>query len=221
MPQVLAIANQKGGVGKSTLAANLAVLAADTGRRVLLIDADPQASATDFAGAREQEAPTFHTAQLVRPVLHQEVPRLGGGYDLVLIDVGGRDTKTFRSALLAADTILIPLGPSAADVWATEDVFNILDELAVSAEFEALAVFTRAVAGTRVAREASDHVREQLAERSVRLLETVIHSRVAWPEAFGEGLAVTEHEPRGAAARELRELAAELGIVPVLEEAAV
>lgn len=216
---ILAIANQKGGVGKSTLAVNLATLAATEGRRVLLVDADPQATSTDFAGARDEERPFFHTAQLVRPVLHQEVPRLGAGYDLVVIDVGGRDTATFRSALVSADTILIPLGPSAADVWATEDVWKLLDELSVSQDFTALAVFTRVVHGTRVARDATSYVGEELAERNVRLLPTIIHNRVAWPEALGEGLAVTEHEPRGKAAAELQDLARDLGILPMLREA--
>jgi chromosome partitioning protein len=136
-----------------------------------------------------------------------------------VIDVGGRDSATFRSALVTADTILIPLGPSAADVWATEDAFNLLDELAVSRDFEALAVFTRVVHHTRVAREAHAYVGEQLAERDVRLLETIIHNRVAWPQSLGEGLAVTEFEPRGPAARELAELAAELHLVATLEEA--
>lgn len=215
---VLAIANQKGGVGKSSLAVNLAVLATAHGQRVLVIDADTQATSIDFAGARDDDRPQFRTAQLVRPVLHQQVPGLGADYDLVMIDVGGRDSATFRSALVAADTILIPLGPSAADVWATEDVFDLLDELAVSQSFEALAVFTRVVHHTRVAREAHQYVREQLAERNVRLLETIVHNRVAWPQALGEGLAVTEFEPRGAAARELEELAGELGLTSVLEE---
>ena len=218
---VLAIANQKGGVGKSTLAVNLAVEATNHGLRVLLIDADAQASATDFAGAREDSRPRFETVQLVRPILHKEVPRIGEPYDLVVVDVGGRDSSTFRSALVAADTILIPLGPSAADVWATEDVFRLLDEISVSRRVEALAVFTRVVHHSRetvVAREAQEYVREQLGEREVRLLRTVIHSRVAWPKAFGEGLAVTELDPRGAAATELRTLAGELGIVPALQE---
>lgn len=215
---VLAIANQKGGVGKSTLAVNLATVAAASDQRVLLIDADPQATSTDFAAARDEDRPCFHTAQLVRPVLHQEVPRLGAGYDLVVIDVGGRDTATFRSALVCADTILIPLGPSAADVWATEDVFQLLDELSVSRTFTALAVFTRVVHGTRVARDASAYVGEELAERNVRLLPTIIHNRVAWPEALGEGLAVTEHDPRGRAAQELKALSRDLHILPRLQE---
>ena len=211
--QILAIGNQKGGVGKSSLAVNLAIEAADQGNKVLVVDADVQGSAALFAAARDGASVKFDTVQMVKPILHKELPRIGKAYDLVVIDIGGRDNAAFRSALVAADQLLVPLGPSAADVWATEDVFQILDELRAGKELGAFAAFTRVVHGTRVARDAHRHVEELLEEQDVRLLKTVIHSRVAWPESFGEGRAVTEHEPRGEAARELRELATEMGLV--------
>jgi chromosome partitioning protein len=211
--EVLAIANQKGGVGKSTLAVNLGIEAVRGGRRVLLVDADTQSSATLFSAAREEGEPRFDTMQLVRPVLHREIPRIGGAYELVVIDVGGRDSGTFRSALVAADRVLIPLGPSAADLWASDDVLGMLDEVSVGKSVRASAVFTKVVHGTRVAREALAELHEMLKERDVTLLDTAIHARVAWAQSFGEGRAVTEWAPSSAAAEELRALSAELGIL--------
>jgi len=210
--KTLAIGNQKGGVGKSHIAVNLAVHAADQGKKVLLVDADVQGTAAQFAAARENGKVKFDTIQMVKPILHRELPSVGETYDVVIIDVGGRDNPAFRSALLAADHLLIPLGPSAADVWSTEEVFEMLDELRVGHEIGASAVFTRVVQGTRVANDSSGYVQEALDGKDVRLLDTILHSRVAWAESFGEGESVVELQPNGPAARELRELAHEIGI---------
>lgn len=210
--KVLAIANQKGGVGKSTLAVNLGLVLVAQGVRVLLVDADPQGSAALWAAARNEELPRFDTMQLSKPILHRELPRIGTGYDLILIDVGGRDSATFRSALVAANEVLIPLGPGAADLWASQDVFAMLDEVAMGRSMNAWAVFTRVVQGTRIAKESGQHLNELLEEHDVALAQNIMHSRVAWAESFGEGLGVTEH-PRGAAAAiELHALAEEIGL---------
>ncbi len=211
--KMLAIANQKGGVGKSTLAVNLGLTAVAQGARVLLVDADPQGSAALWAAARNEELPRFDTMQLSKPILHRELPRVGAGYDLVLIDVGGRDSATFRSALVAADEVLIPLGPGAADLWASQDVFAMLDEVGMGRSITAWAVFTRVVQGTRVAKESGQHLRDLLEEHAVTLAKSVVHSRVAWAESFGDGLGVGEHAGGSAAAAELQALAIELGLI--------
>jgi len=211
--QVLAIANQKGGVGKSSLAVNLAVELTLSNQSILLVDADPQASAAQFAAARDEDRPSFATVQLAKPILHREIPKIGQSYDVVLIDVGGRDSPTLRSALVAADSILIPLGPSAADLWASQDVFSLLDEIRVARTFKAWTLFTRMVAGTVVAREALEELMALAEEHGFSHLESVLHSRVAWPRAFGEGLSVSELEPNGSAAQELRSLCRETALL--------
>lgn len=212
-PRVLAVANSKGGVGKSTLATNLAVAAVDAGLEVLLVDTDPQASSTVFAATRDEGRPSFRVIQMIQPILHREVPELARPYDLVIIDTGARETRTFRSALAASDVVLIPVTPSAYDVWASEDVFTLIDELSATRELATRVVLNQVVPRTRVAQEALEALEEMTEEQNAVLLATRIHARVAWRMASGEGLAVTEYQPKGAAAAELRALWKELDLV--------
>ncbi len=213
--RILAVANSKGGVGKSTLAANLAVEAAAAGLKVMLVDTDPQASCTQFAATRPEDRPAFRVVQMTKPIVHREIPALAETYDLAILDTGGRDGKTFRSALAASQTILIPIAPSAYDIWASEDVFTVVDELASTRDdLRALVVLNLVIPRTRIAREALEAFDEILDGQDVTLLETRIHSRVAWKMASSYGLAVTEFESRGRAAEELRALVAELRILP-------
>ncbi len=210
--RVVAIANSKGGVGKSTLATNLAVEGALAGLDVLLVDTDPQASSAVFAATRDEDRPAFRVIQMSQPILHREIPKLAEPYDLVLIDTGARETKTFRSALAASEVVLVPVTPSAYDIWASEDVFTVIDELSAIRDLTTRVVLNQIVPRTRVAQEALEALEEMVDEQGAVLLETRIHSRVAWKMACGKGLSVTEYEPRGTAAAELRELWAELDL---------
>lgn len=213
MARVIAVGNTKGGVGKSTLAVNLAVEATLAGRSVLLVDADPQRSAALFAAVRaEEEVAPLSYIEKTTPTLHRDLPHLAAPYDLAIIDVGGRDAPVFRSALAAADTIVIPMVPSAFDTWASEDVFAVVDELAATRDDLETYVVLNQLTRTVVAREAYEALETSLAQRNVRLLQTRIPTRTAWPRATGEGLAVTEWEPEGGAADDLRRLCRELAI---------
>ena len=211
--RILAVANSKGGVGKSTLATNLAICGVEAGLEVLLVDTDPQASSAVFAATRDEDRPAFRVIQMTQPILHRELPKLAEPYDLAVIDTGARETKTFRSALAVADCVLVPITPSAYDVWASEDVFTVIDELSATRDFSTRVVLNQVVPRTRVAKEAIDALEEMTAEQGAKLLDTRIHSRVAWRMASSQGLAVTEYQPRGPAAEELRGLWAELDLI--------
>jgi chromosome partitioning protein len=212
---VIAIANTKGGVGKSTLAVNLAVEATTAGHRTLLIDADPQGSAAQFVAVRDEDRPQFEAVQLTKPTLHRRMKWLSAFFDYVLIDVGGRDAPVLRSAIAAARTVIVPLVPSAFDAWASEDVFDIIDEIQAAHPGLAAYVVPNLVHTTTIAREAMLALEELLAEYDgIRFIDVPIQARTAWPEAVGEGVSVVEFQPRSKAAQDLRQLSRVLGIRP-------
>ena len=113
----------------------------------------------------------------------------------------------------ASDFVLVPITPSAYDIWASEDVFSVIDELSTTRELTTRVVLNQVVSRTKVARDALEALEEMTAEQDAQLLETRIHFRVAWKMASSEGLSVTEYQPRGLAAAELRALWQELDLV--------
>ena len=127
MPKVIAILNQKGGVGKTTLAVHIATALARSKRTVLLLDADPQASALDWAAARHGE-PLFPVVGLPKNSIHKELPALAGNFDFVIIDGPPRVYNVAQSAIMASDLVLVPVQPSPYDVWAAKEIIDLMHE---------------------------------------------------------------------------------------------
>lgn len=203
---ILAFLNQKGGVGKTTLALNLAGEWARRGGRVLLIDADPQGSALDWSQQREHEGlpRLFGVVGLARDTLHREAPELAQGADYVVIDGPPRVASLMRSALLAADLILIPVQPSPLDGWASAEMLALLNEARIyRPELTARFVLNRCGARTVLARETA----ETLAEHDPPSLVTTIGQRVAFAVAAQSGRLVSELDEADIAAREIAALA--------------
>ncbi|MBP0447797.1 AAA family ATPase [Roseomonas sp. SSH11] len=122
----------KGGIGKSTLAANLAVLAARAGQEVLLVDADPQETTATWAAARVEQpgdlAPVT-TVSIVGKQIRDELRRLSGKYGVVIVDAGARDTSTQRAALSVANMVLLPFPPRGPDLWTLDAVAQTVSDV--------------------------------------------------------------------------------------------
>jgi chromosome partitioning protein len=203
---ILAVLNQKGGVGKTTLTLHVAAGLALQGARVLVVDADPQGSARDWAAARTV-LPLFPVVGLDRPTLHRDVPTLAADYDHVVIDGPPRTTEVTRSALLAADVVLIPVQPSPYDVWACAQLVTLLKEASVFKEtLKSVFVISRKIVNTAIGRD----VGEALAAYALPVLHTAIAQRVAFAESAATGQTVLETDPHGPAAREVTRLIREL-----------
>jgi chromosome partitioning protein len=206
---IVALLNQKGGVGKTTLALHLAGEWVRRGRRVTLIDADPQGSALDWSQQRSRGgAPRlFGVVGLARDTLHREAPELARSADHVVIDGPPRVAGLMRSALLAADLVLIPVQPSPLDGWASAEMLALLAEARIyRPELTARFVLNRCGARTVIARETA----ETLADHDPAVLSATIGQRVVFAEAAQSGQLAGEIDDDSPAAREIAALATEI-----------
>ena len=203
---IIAVVNQKGGAGKTTIAVNLSAALAAEGKRILLIDADPQQTAQDWAAIR-QTPPPFQVIGLTKPVLHRDVPRLAADYDYVVIDGAPRSYEVARSAIAAADMVLIPVQPSGADFWASRETVNLAKEMCTFKETQKSAfVVSRKIGRTTLGRDIVD----ALAEFEIPILRAATMQRIIYAETLTAGTTVIEQEPHGRAADEIGAILSEL-----------
>ena len=206
---IIAVLNQKGGVGKTTLATHVAGELARSNRSVTMIDADPQGSALDWAQRRKEGTypRLFGVIGLARETVHIEAPELAKSTDFIVIDGPPRVTALARSALLASDLVLVPVQPSPYDVWASTEMLALIDEARVfRSSLKAAFVINRRVTGTVIGRE----VRAALANQRIPTLASDVSQRIVFAESVAAGRVAAEVEPRGAAAREIRSLVADI-----------
>ena len=202
---IIGVLNQKGGVGKTTIAVNLASCFSHAGRSVLLVDADPQGSALAWSGVRVAE-PAFAVVGMAKPTLHRELPTLAKNYDVVVIDGAPRVNELARAAILASDLVLIPVQPSPYDVWAAADTVQLIREARIYKEnLKAAFVLNRKIANTAIGRDFASAL-DQFADTP--LLDVSLIQRVVYAESAARGLSVLEAAPHSEAAKELKRLAA-------------
>jgi chromosome partitioning protein len=204
MAVVITVAQQKGGSGKTMLAANLAACLA-VGKTTALLDIDPQHSLARWHALRGHHDPKPARVTLSDVSgwrLAGELDRLRREHDLVLVDTPPVIDNDARRAIRAADLVVIPLQPSAPDLWAAEATLKMAAE-----EKRPVCIVLNRVAATGKQRL---EMEQELHRRSIRLLPAALGNRTAFSHAFAQGLGVTEAAPRTSAAKEVQALAASL-----------
>ncbi len=200
---IIGVLNRKGGVGKTTIAVNVAATMAAAGVRVLLVDADPHASALSWSSLRERD-PLFAIVGMARPTLHRELPAIAAKFDAVIIDGGPGVNDLGRAAILASDLVLIPVQPSPYDVWAAaETVQQIREARQFRPGLKAAFIINRKVANTTIGRQAMVTLAQF---EDLPVLAAGLNQRGIYAESAAHGLAVIELAPHSEAAREISNL---------------
>lgn len=191
----------KGGSGKTTVATNLAVMRAQSGADVLLVDADDQETSFDFTLLRNERTENragYTCIKLTGAGLRTETLHLAEKYQDIIIDTGGRDTTSQRAALSIAQVLLVPFVPRSFDVWTLEKVSRLVAEVqAINPSLLAHAFLNRADPRGQDNEQAAEVIRET---EVLTFLDAPVGNRKAFANAGALGLAVAELVPQDAKA---------------------
>lgn len=193
MAHIIGLVQVKGGAGRSTIATNLAGLFA-TKYRTALIDCDmPQGTSASWYALRQQEGRAENLTMATAAThadLVREADKLHRTHDVILIDAPPRIAETTRAALILSQLCLVPLGASAAEIWATSDLLKTIGEAkAIKPDVDARIVWTRFRAVTKSAQELSEAVSKEL---KLKELEARLGYRVAYSDSLAQGRTVLE-----------------------------
>lgn len=189
---IIVVGGIKGGSGKTTIATNLAVMRARE-QKVLLVDADEQKSAWDWSQQRCSTGSSILNCSLITvcmsgKFIYSNLMKLKDNYDDIIVDTGGRDTTSQRSALSIADKLILPFKPSSIDIWTLSTIKDILSEC-VNPSLNVYAIVNQADPVGNDNREAIEILKEFT---EIKTFEWTIGNRKAFRNAAAEGLAVCE-----------------------------
>lgn len=205
MPLVISTLHSKGGVGKSTIALFLARAMQQEGNEILVLDTDPQGTASSWAHSQEDDSDqplVLHTPSIQQ--LERELKRLGQAYDAVIIDGSAKLEGSTGALIRLSDAVLIPIQPSPADIWASSDIVELIvaRQEATGGEPAAAFVINRAITGTNLA----DDVGAIVENMGIPVLPARLSQRVAFAESLIAGETPLEYNRSGKAAQEIVDL---------------
>ncbi len=189
---IICVGGIKGGSGKTTIASNLAVIRAKQKRKVLLVDADEQRSISDWAEHRESLGieTSWTTVQLSGPAVRLQILKMSPDYDDVIVDTGGRDTTSQRSALTISHIFLAPFQPRSLDVWTVGKVTSLISEIkAVNPTLKSYAFINRGDSQGQDNEGAAEILKEH---KELTYLPCIICQRKSFSNSAAEGIGVVE-----------------------------
>lgn len=200
---ITVVGNLKGGTGKSTVAFNLSIWVA-TRRNVLVsvYDLDPQATITDALEIRTEDGympsiePKHDVAEMKKEGKNTEV----------IVDIGLSDSESMNKAIKLADRVLIPVGPSQADVWSTQRFLKLIKKAKKKGQKLEVMAFMNRSDTHKAVRETDDAFEALMTLDDLTMLKTRLYQRTAYRRSFSEGMAVFEMDPKSKAAKEVEDL---------------
>jgi chromosome partitioning protein len=210
--KIIAVCNQKGGSGKTTLSMQLAGSLARRGGRVLVVDADPQGTATRWAASADDDKPfpaSVVGLSAASTKVHREVKKFVEDYRYIIIDCPpAADSPVPQSALLVADLALVPVIPSPLDMWAAVGIREVIGNVSdINEELRSRLVINQLQPNTTLAKEAM----EVLPEFGIELCQTYMHQRQVYRQSAVFGQTVHDFGSKaGAAVEELDALTDEI-----------
>ena len=213
---IIAICQRKGGSGKTTLSISLACELQSRGFSTLIVDADPQGTATDWRGSAdesmEEQLPSVFA--LAKDTLHRkgQLDRVAQGFAYVLIDCPPALGAITRSALMACDVALLPTRPNAADIWALDGMIELVREAQSFNERLSAGwiILTQRPPRSKGADLGADHLASLSEEEGIEIFKASMANRVTYPNSMLSGSAPTFYEPNGKASKEIKALTNEL-----------
>ena len=214
---IITCGNEKGGVGKSTIAINLAVEFAIKNKKVLLVDADIQKSTTMFAAARRESGnlKEIISVEKTGASLNKDVQALESGFDVVVIDTGGRDSIEMRKAILISDIFIIPAIPSQLDAWSFEKVYKLYEEArAFNDKLKAFVVLNKITANWK-SKEKDEMLGFLKDFPEIKIMGSYLKDRASYRKSIGEGMGVSEQKADDKAEAEIKALFDEINNIDI------